>query len=179
MQRKSFISISALCAVLVLSAPASAQRAKYIWITENGVKQYSDSPPPQSVPKDKILKSPYVASSANKRIEANSPETPGVQKETEKTELQKIEKPVTLASKNEDFNKRKIAKMESDAKAANEKETSANKAQNCSRASIYKKSLDNGVPIARTNEAGERQFLDEKARDKELAEMKKILSDCK
>jgi hypothetical protein len=35
--------------------------AQYIWLDEKGGKLYSDTPPPPSVPKNRILKEPYMA----------------------------------------------------------------------------------------------------------------------
>ncbi|MBS0307625.1 MAG: DUF4124 domain-containing protein, partial [Proteobacteria bacterium] len=44
-----------LLALAVCGFTASAM-AQYIWLDDKGVKQYSDTPPPASVPKKRILK---------------------------------------------------------------------------------------------------------------------------
>ncbi|BBB67028.1 hypothetical protein UNDYM_2775 [Undibacterium sp. YM2] len=69
--------------------------AQYVWIDDKGNKQFSDLPPPKSVPKDKILKAPggakaAQAPAADDKAASASQAAP------------KLEKPVTLATKNED-----------------------------------------------------------------------------
>jgi len=170
MQKKAFFSTIGISLALVCANTAFAQ---YIWLNDKGVKQYSDQPPPKSVPKDKIVKSPFglARSTENTNSEPKS-------NDANKSEIEKIEKPVTLAKKNEDFNKRKIAKEEADKKAETEQHNTEAKAKNCERAKSYKQSLDEGVLIMTRNKNGERIPLDETQRAKEAAEAKKILSEC-
>lgn len=160
---------SGLIASLMISNIAMAQ---YIWLNEKGIKQYSDTPPPKSVPRDKILKSPFgstrpTTSTANQNATESATDNP------------KIEKPVTTASKNEDFNKRKLAREEADKKSAAQKQESADKTKNCERAKSYKQSLDEGILIMSRDKNGERTPLDEAQRAKEMADVKKVLADCR
>ena len=63
----------AACALLAaLAAPALAQ---YVWLDEKGVKQYSDMPPPASVPTNRILKQPGGSATRNQpgKVETQSP----------------------------------------------------------------------------------------------------------
>ncbi|MFZ6817750.1 DUF4124 domain-containing protein [Undibacterium sp. Ji22W] len=145
--------------------------AQYIWLNEKGVKQYSDTPPPRSVPRDKIIKTPF----GNPRgQDKNAAQSNDANKSTEG----KLEKPVTTASKNEDFNKRKIAREEADKKADSERQNAENKTKNCERAKSYKQSLDEGLLIMTRDKNGERSPIDEAQRSKEMADVKKILSEC-
>lgn len=160
--------LTSLIAALLSSNVALAQ---YIWLNEKGVKQYSDTPPPKSVPRDKIIKTPF----GNPRgPDKNAAQTNDANKSTEG----KLEKPVTTASKNEDFNKRKIAREEADKKADSERQNAENKTKNCERAKSYKQSLDEGLLIMTRDKNGERSPIDEAQRAKEMADVKKILSEC-
>lgn len=172
MHKKVFTLATSFLLITGFSGTACAQ---YVWLNDKGVKQYSDLPPPKSVAKDKIIKSPFGKNTApsTSNSEETKPATAG------KSELEKIEKPVTLASKNEDFNKRKIAREESEKKAADEKQNAENKEKNCERAKTYKQSLDDGVLIMTRDKSGERSPLDEAQRAKEMNDVKKALSDCK
>ncbi|MBX9899574.1 MAG: DUF4124 domain-containing protein [Burkholderiaceae bacterium] len=143
--------------------------AQWIWLDEKGSKQFSDQPPPASVPKNKILKSPGRASlepsTESKDAAASSPE--------------KLQKPVTTASKNEDFLKRRAEQEEKDKKAAGEQQAKAEKDKACERARTYKQSLESGIRIASVDKNGERNYLDDAKRAQELAEVNKNLADCK
>ena len=170
MQKKTFFSTITVSLALVC---ANAAFAQYIWLNDKGVKQYSDHPPPKSVPKDKIVKSPFGVARATNQASSSEKKD-----DTGKSEMDKIEKPVTLAKKNEESNKRRIAKEEAEKKAEMEQQNTEAKAKNCERAKSYKQSLDEGVLIMTRNKNGERTVLDETQRAKEAAEAKKILSDC-
>lgn len=170
---KKVISIAAsLILTLGFSSTAWAQ---YVWLNDKGVKQYSDLPPPKSVAKDKIIKSPFGKQAAP--IATSSEEAKPAA--ATKSELEKIEKPVTLASKSEDYNKRKIAREESEKKAADEKQNKENKEKNCERAKSYKQSLDEGLLIMTRDKTGERVPLDEAQRAKEMDDVKKAIDNCK
>ncbi|MFZ6642115.1 DUF4124 domain-containing protein [Undibacterium sp. TC4M20W] len=143
--------------------------AQYVWIDDKGNKQFSDMPPPKSVPKDKILKAPggAKAPAAEDKTSSASQAAP------------KLEKPVTLATKNEDFNKRRAEQAEKDKKAEQEKTAADDKAKNCERARSYQQSLSSGARLSRTDKNGERSFLSDTERQQELDTAKKALADCK
>jgi hypothetical protein len=170
MQKKAFFSIISISLTLTCASTAFAQ---YIWLNDKGVKQYSDHPPPKSVPKDKIVKSPFGVSRPSENTASEIKNN-----DATKSEIEKIERPVTLAKKNEEFNKRRIAKEEAEKKAETEQQNTEVKARNCERAKSYKQSLDEGVLIMTRNKNGERIPLDETQRAKEAAEAKKILNEC-
>jgi hypothetical protein len=140
--------------------------AQWAWIDEKGGKQFSDLPPPASVPKNKILKSPGRA--------VQAPESSAAASSTEK-----LQKPVTTASKNEDFLKRRAEQEEKEKKLAAEQQANTEKAKNCERARAYKQSLESGIRIANVDKNGERNYLDDGKRAQELAEANKALADCK
>jgi hypothetical protein len=172
--KKTYLQVFAVVTgALLISASAYAQ---YVWINERGTKTYSDAPPPASVPKDKIIKSP-----GNRTMPAApaASATPATASGPQKNEIEKLEKPATLASKNEDFNKRKLAKEEADKKAEAERQAAMEKTKNCDRARSYKQSLEGGIVITSNDKNGERNILSESQRAKELADANKIISECK
>jgi two-component sensor histidine kinase len=67
------------------------------------------------------------------------------------------------------------AAKEAKASAAKER-LSAEKAQNCQRARNQLQMLQSGVRMARANDKGEREFLDDKARADEIARTQQLIS---
>lgn len=165
-----------ILALAALFATASSH-AQYIWLDEKGGKQFSDLPPPISVPKNRILKTP---SKFNMEPAPSSKESSIVPGNTNgSVSNEKLQKPVTTASKNEDFNKRKQEQDEKNKKADAEKLALAEKNKICERARSYQQSLQSGVRIANADKNGERNFMSDAQREQELADVKRTLSDCK
>jgi hypothetical protein len=152
---------------LSLAAVASAQ---YIWLDESGVKQYSDAPPPTSVPKNRILKEPGTRSKA---------ETDSVSESGKGANSETAAPPTTWAEKNAAFQKRRAEQAKKDAKAAEEEKLAADKAKNCENASNQQQILSTGQAIFRLDKNGQRTFVTEEQRQKELQETNKALDNCK
>jgi hypothetical protein len=148
---------------------ATSTLAQYVWLDEKGVKQFSDMPPPISVPQNRILKQPGASAVS---IDKNT--TPS----EAPAEAPKGKAPMTTAEKNADFQKRKNEQAEKDKKAADEAKRKANQAQNCERAQEYAGSLSSGLRVSRTDKNGERIYLSDEQREKELQEARAVLADC-
>lgn len=170
MQTKFKLALTFMAASALFTLNSQAQ---YVWVNEKGMKQFSDVPPPKGTPKERILKAPGVRQNVEEKGTATE------KNEVSKSEIEKLQKPETLASKNEDFNKRRIAREESEKKAAQEQQLNQDKQKNCGKAKAYQQSLESGMPILTRNQNGERIILDETQRNQELAEAKKILNECK
>ncbi len=150
---------------------AMAAQAQWQWIDKDGRKVFSDRAPPAEVQEKNILKRPggraapagatEEAFSPERQVAASAPKLSGVDKE--------------LQDKKKKAEDAETAKR----KAEDERVTQA-KSENCARAKRAKASLDSGVRIARTNDKGEREVMDDADR---AAEMKRIQSvieaDCK
>ncbi|MGZ5185971.1 MAG: DUF4124 domain-containing protein [Caldimonas sp.] len=167
--------MAGVAAVLLLAAlPAEAQ---WKWRDKGGRVQYSDLPPPVGTPDQDILARPTVqqrraaaaasapasaASTASLQAAASSPLTP------------RVVDPELEA-------RRKRAETEQAAKVKVEEErVAATKADNCARARAQLRTLDSGVRVSRTNEKGEREFLDDQQRADETRHAKDaIAADCK
>lgn len=156
------------CKHLVVMAAllaSTAAFAQYAWLDERGVKQFSDRPPPPSVPASRILKQPGgVRQDAAPAIDSEPAAA--------KTEL-------SVAEQNAEFRKRKAEQAEKEKKAADEAKAATDKSKNCDRAREYQRTLESGVRIARTDNAGERNFLTDEQRERELRDTRRILNDCK
>ena len=157
---------------LLLSLTAQAQ---YVWVDEKGTKQFSDLPPPNSIQNNKIIKTPNRATPGYPTYAKDSSEVAS----TETPEGEKLRKPETIASKNEDFTKRKLEQEEKSKKAEAEKQTLNDKTKHCEQARSYQQSLASGVRIGNTDKNGERSFMSDEERARELDDVKKKLNNCK
>jgi len=164
----------ALVGALVVT-PAFAQ---WKWVDSGGRVQYSDLPPPAGVPEKDILQRPNGTQRRAPLTTAATPAAPasaasGSSGLTPKTVDSDLEAKRQKAEQDE------AAKKKADQKAE-EAKIAAAKADNCSRAKTQLRALDSGVRIARTNEQGEREVLDDAARAQEAKRARDIVSsDCK
>lgn len=153
--------------LLVFASIASAQ---YVWVDEKGSKQFSDMPPPASVPKNRILKQPgsmlRPASQADGEAAGSS-------------DTAAAKAPLTLAEKNAEFQKRRAEQAEKEKKAAEEAKQAADKAKNCERARNYQRALESGQRLAKANANGEREFMSDEQRSQEIRESNRILAECR
>ena len=161
-----------IAATLVLLSFSTMVLAQYIWLDERGMKQFSDMPPPASVPAKNILKQPgrsYTPSQSSDSGDASD----------KKATAEKDNTPMTTAEKNAEFQKRRAKQAEDEAKAAVEAKNAAAKAKKCGNARAYQRSLSSGERIATTDKNGERSFLSDEQRARELKDAQSALSDCK
>lgn len=167
MKRALLSNVLAVTVALSAVFSSSIASAQYIWLDEKGTKQFSDMPPPPSVPPSRILKQPAGRPAA---LSQDSGEAkPAAPMSTEPT----------IAEKNAEFRKRKAEQAEKEKKAAEEAQRAADNAKNCERARDYQRLLDSGERIARTDKNGERSFLSDEQRAQESQENKRKLADCK
>ncbi|MGZ3159237.1 MAG: DUF4124 domain-containing protein, partial [Burkholderiaceae bacterium] len=165
------IWITRIAATLTMMGLAAAACGQYIWLDDKGVKQFSDMPPPASVPQKNILKQPNrtpIAAPASTDSDSNNAaaKNPLI---TEKANV-----PMTTAEKNADFQKRKAKQAEMEAKAAEEAKNAAIKAKNCDNARSYQRSLTSGERIATTDKNGERFYLNDEQKAKEAKDAQNI-----
>lgn len=160
---------AALFGIVLLSSLCLPAAAQWKWRDKNGQTQYSDLPPPQGTPASAVLQRPTGAKlrsapSADADAAASAPLAPApktVEPELE-AKLRKAEQEKAAKSKAED---EKIALQ---------------KAENCSRARNQMRVIDEGLRVARINEKGEREVLDDKGRAEEGNRARAIIaSDCK
>lgn len=172
--RTSFVAVSIVSVICALSAGAAL--AQHVWLDEKGVKQYSDMPPPVSVPQSRILKAPANVAKRQAIAPATEPEA---NKDLVAAPDPAKKAPMTTAERNADFLKRKAEQEEKDKKAGQEAKLAAEKARNCERAREYQRILDSGQRIGTTESNGERSIMSDERRKQETEETRKVLGDCK
>lgn len=158
------------CLVALLASLPGAAAAQYAWIDANGVRQYSDLPPPPSVPEARILKGMPGRGSANAAPAAAAvPASPA----------ENAKGGNSLSEKNAEFLKRRAEQAEKEKKAAAEEKLAADRARNCERAQGYLRILESDRRVAHIASNGERAFLTDEQRARELSEARRAVRDCK
>lgn len=154
------LQLAAGGALLMLASVASAQ---FVWVDAKGVKQFSDMPPPASVPANKILKQPgrnNSAAGAEDAAQTSNDAAASAQKATADREL--------------DYRKRKQEKAEADAKAATLAETRAKQQGNCDAARARNAHLASGKRLRSADGA----FMDNNERARQQETVSQALADC-
>ncbi len=150
-----------LVALVLAALPAQAQ---WKWRDKAGQITASDLPPPRDVPEKDILTRPDLTQrrpAPPPAAAASGTVRPAVDKELEARKR---------ASEQEQQNKAK----------GDEDRLAQQRAENCRRARGHVAALDTGQRIARTNEKGEREVLDDKGRAEELRRANEVIaSDCR
>lgn len=157
---------------LVCCAPLLAS-AQWLWLDKDGKKVFSDRPPPSDIAPNRILKEPgargkpvdtapvaaapaTAAPAATAALPAASGKDKGLEEKRKQAEAAEAER-----------------------KKAEEAKVAAVRADSCNRAKASKASFDSGMRIARVNEKGEREILDDAQRAVEVKRLDGIISrDC-
>ncbi len=171
MTRASVLAAARLgLATLLLSAMGSAQ-AQWQWRDELGQMQYSDLPPPRSVPERNILQRPSTPAARISVPEAGAgaASAPVAAKTTD---------PALEARRREAEQQQAAQRKAEEAQAA--QRAAELRAQNCERARAQVRLLESGERVTRTNARGEREFLDDAARGQELGYARQtVASECR
>jgi len=170
----------ALVALLCLLAAVTAAQAQWAWRDKSGQVTASDRPPPKDIPDKDIIRRPVerrsaapngaavaaAAAAASASASASAPATPAGPKTALETQVEA---------------RKKAAEQEQAAKTRAEEEKNAQaKAENCKRARNQVATLDSGQRMARINDKGEREVLDDTGRAEELRRARGVIaSDCK
>lgn len=154
----------ACCLPLVASA-------QWQWVDQSGRKVFSDTPPPASVPDDRIVRRPgQRAASIPEPAAAATPVAAA-----NATAPRPSGKDGALEEK-----KKQAEAAEAEKKKAEEEKLAQLQADNCRRAKAGKTDYTSGMRIARINAQGEREILDDKQRAAEVSRLDDIIArDCK
>lgn len=168
------LSLTLLAVVCVtFTLPCAAQ---WKWRDAQGRIQYSDRPPPNDVRDRDILARPAAAPTAAHAGARTAPasaasaagNTPAGTATTSSSD------PALEARKRQADAAQDQARRDEEARVARQK------VENCARAKEYARTVESGQRISRTNEKGEREFLDDAQRTKEAARAREIIaSDCR
>lgn len=157
--------------VLMLSLSfASTAFAQHVWKDEKGVRQYSDRPPPASVPISRIIKTPGL-------VQHEAPTAPDADRNAagEKEDA----KPPSLAERNAEYQRRRAEQQEKEKKLTEESRQAAARSRACANARSYQKMLDSGERISRLDANGERVFLSDSQRAQESLSNRRVIDSCK
>jgi len=166
-----------VCALLLAATLVQPAQAQWKWRDKNGQTQYSDLPPPGNVPEQDILSRPQgggarrlvVAPAATAAASAAS----GAASTTAALSPRTVDPALEARRK-------QFEAEQADKKKADEAKLAAAKADNCARAKEQLRSIDSGMRLARTNEKGEREILDDQQRAQEAKRTRDIIaSDCR
>jgi hypothetical protein len=151
-------------AALVTALPAQAQ---WKWRDKDGRITVSDRPPPREVPEKDILSKPNLPARAATPAAATTPAAAA-------------SAPPTALEREVQARKR-AAEEEKAAKARAEEERNATRrAENCRQARNQLTALESGQRIARTNDKGEREVLDDQGRAQETQRAREVIAaDCR
>lgn len=157
------------------TAPAEAQ---WRWRDASGRVTASDRPPPKEIPEKDILSRP--ASAALRRPPAAAePASAAASGAVAASGVLAASAPGGLQAEVEA--RRKRAEQEQAARAkADDVRLAAQRAENCRRARSHVAALESGQRMAKVNERGEREVLDDRARADELRAARAVIaSDCR
>jgi hypothetical protein len=158
-------ALTALLCTLAMATLALPAHAQWKWRDANGRVTVSDLPPPRDVPPQNILQRPdatVLRPAAAPASAASAPApAPAVDRE--------------LQARREATVREQAAREKADAARLNEQ-----RAENCRNARAHLSALDSGQRIARFNQKGEREILDDAQRAAESRRARDVItSDCR
>jgi type IV secretory pathway VirB10-like protein len=161
---------SARAAVLLgaLFAAFSAAAQIYTWTDKDGRTHYADTPP-KTV--DVKVIGPVRRPPPPPQAE---PEEGGAATDAAQGAAQP-QSPPTLADRELEFRKRRAEEAEAQAKAEADAKREEERQRACSQARAQLAALQGGQRVARFNEDGSREFLDDAAREQQAAQIQAFL----
>jgi Domain of unknown function (DUF4124) len=150
----------------VATLPAAAQ---WKWKDARGQVVISDVPPPRDVPDSQVLQKPGALA----RRTAEQPAAVASAPAAEPVAKAKVDPELEARRKRTESEEGNRAKAE-------EEKVAAQRAENCKRARAHLSTLESGIRLARTNDKGEREIMDDKGRADEMQRTRQIVtSDCR
>lgn len=166
------LALAALVHTSVM-APSEAASATWQWRDAQGNIQFSDRPPPQGIPDKDILKRPPGARGPVRIVSTEAASAPPPRAAASEPGL-------SAADRKAQAEDAKRLKDEEAKRKAVEASNAKIRAENCKSSQAYLRDLEAGQRIARTNDKGEREFLDDQQRAAEIAKARAIAaSDCR
>jgi len=167
------VASAVLAASLIASAQPAATTPPWKWKDGSGQLHVSDLPPPASIPEKDILVRPTSSVRPRVFVPAAAASAPTPPAAVANAGAPRVDAELEA--------RRRQAAADEQAKVkANEEKNAAVRAENCGRARSHLAALNDGLRMARTNEKGEREVLDDKGRAEEMQRARSIIaSDCK
>ncbi len=141
-----------IVAVLLFGLPLACSAQVYQYKDAQGRPVFSDTPPPGANATKKNLNVPQPSGDAARATQ----------------------------DKLQDFQKRRDERLEAESKAAKEQQEKDRAAENCTRARNRLTALQSGQRIVRFNAQGEKEYIDDPTREKEIASTQQSVAEwCK
>jgi hypothetical protein len=159
-------TVALLVAAGLWATPAAAQ---WKWKDENG--RVTDRPPPRSVPDKDILQRPTTRPApARVAAAASEPTTAGA---GATAAAPRVDRDLEARRRAAEADKATKSRAEEDARAVQ-------RAENCRRARNQLATMESGQRVARLNDKGEREFLDDSQRASEAQRAREAMaSECR
>ena len=160
----------AVACLAMLTGPADAQ---WRWRDKTGQVNASDRPPPSDIADKDIISRPTPTDARRAVAGAPVPASAAAAASVPLAPPTALEREVQA--------RKKAAEQEQAAKAKGDEERVAGqRAENCRSARGHLAALESGQRIARTNDKGEREVLDDKGRADESRRAREVIaSDCR
>jgi hypothetical protein len=151
--------------LLLALAAAPDASAQFKWRDANGRMVYSDMPPPASVAPSSVVDAPARPTSGDgpggSGATASAPAAASPQRGPGTA-------PTGAADRELEFRKRRLEKAESERKAADAAAKAQRRAGVCEDSRSALRTLESGARIARVNERGEQEYLDDAQRARRI-----------
>jgi hypothetical protein len=169
---------TALIAVIVLTMCATAQ-AQWVWRDKNKQVHASDLPPPRDIPDKDVIQRPSAP--AQKAAAPVAPASAASSANTAPNGTPNVLPDGRTRTDPELEARRKKAEQEqATQRKAEDDKRAAERMENCDRARANLRQFESGMRIARVNEKGEREVIDDKVREQEIQRARNIAAnDCR
>jgi hypothetical protein len=162
---------------LILTCTCGYSLAQWQWLDKDGRKVFSDRAPPPEIADKNILKRPGGKAGASSGL---SSEVAGTESVAPVLSLPASSAKPAGLEKELETKKKQAADAEAAKRKAEEDRVAKAKVENCARAKQAKVTLDSGIRIAQTSASGERQVMDDAARNAETKRVQGVIdADCK
>jgi len=170
--RPAALPLLALTLLLAIGTPADAQ---WKWRDKDGQINLSDRPPPKDVADKDILGRPAPAATPRAApAPTAAASAPGVVAKAPPAG------PTTPLERELETRKRTAEQEQLERQKTEEAQRTAARAENCRRARSHMAALESGQRIARMNDKGENEVLDDQTRAEETRRTREIIaSDCR
>ena len=159
-----------LVTLLAIAFAGTASAQLYKWVDNNGRVQYGDTPPGDAS-KVTRLRPPPAGSAPAPAAPATKSETAAKDKDKDKDKALTPEQA---------FKKRQQERQEAEQKAGKERAEADQKRAGCENAQAGLRQLQSGQRVATVNSAGERVFIDDNERARQVQRAQKSVDDwCK
>jgi hypothetical protein len=175
------MKIFSLLVSLALISVSSLATAQWQWKDKDGRLVFSDRHPPPEVMEKDIIKRPV----GRAQLSAAKDSSKEASQEAANAEAEGTASPTAPAlpggvDKDLEAKKKQAADAEAAKKKAEEERVAKARIENCARAKQAMSNLESGMRISRTNTVGEREVMDDSARNAERSRIQTIIgSECR